>query len=174
MAILPCFHIGYLGFGACCKATQVRNRQQFNEARSGMVRFFLPPLLPSTEHTQKKKMEDPNTSITACCSFSQKGDVTCLTLCILRWDLPKGIKQWSVMLDMVFPRAAWRLGSYRYLSSGSPWAASSCVQAMLCEQEGELGIQKPDECCEGNHLNSTDNMRWFLQGCEKFGKNNNR
>lgn len=173
MAILPCFHIGCLGFGACYKATQVRSRQQFNGARSSMVRLLSFLFCPALS-TPGEKREDPNTSITACCSFSQKGDVTCPTLCILRWDLWKGIKQWSVLLIMVFPRAASCLGSYRLPSSGSLWAISSHVQAMLCEQRGELGIQKHSECCEGNHLNSIDNMRWFLQGCEKFGKNNNR
>lgn len=156
MAILPCFHTGYLGFGACCKVAQLRSRQQFNAARSGTVRLFLLPLLPSTEHTWEKN--DSNTSITTYCSFSEKGDA-CPTLCILRWDLSKGIKQGSVILDMVFPRAACCLGSYRYLSSGSVWAASLHGQVVLCEQEGELDIQRHGERCEGNHPNSTDNMR---------------
>lgn len=173
MAILPCSHTGYLGFGACCKATQNRSRQQFNTARPGTLRLFLLPFLPSTELTwwEKWKTQHLNHIMLqlfpkgwCCLSYTVHPDGTC------QKESSSGLScsTWCFqgLLDA--------LESYRYLSSASPWAASSHVQAVLCEQEGELGIQRCGECCENNHPNSTDSMRWFLQGCEKLIKNNNR
>jgi len=57
---------------------------------------------------------------------------------------------------------------------GALWAASSHVQAGLCEQEGGPIAHEHGECCTGNCPNTTEDMRCFLQGCEKTGKNNNR
>lgn len=48
---------------------------------------------------------------------------------------------------------------------GALWAASSRMQAVLCEQEGGLVAHKHNECHAGNHPNRADDMRCFLQGC---------
>lgn len=70
------------------------------------------------------------------------------------------------------------MGAYRYLSSGTDvgFAGSGCLvgssshgHAVPCEQEGGLPAHEHDHCCAGN----PPDIRCFLQGCEKFGKNNN-
>lgn len=92
MAILPHFHTGYLGVGACRKANVLHSLEvasslmQQDQAPSGCTSFLFCPALNVALAYLVGKLEASNTWTAACCSHSLPNGVMLPVLHSASWD----------------------------------------------------------------------------------------